>query len=121
MDYTLSLFALIFIYPLIYLISKVDKKKSDFRDFILRIPSVFSGEVSLIGPQFKSDSSKIFLGKKGLTGLWYLEKYSSSTSEKLDLIYARNQNIWLDLEILGKSFNVMFMNRKKNGKNSTRF
>lgn len=112
MDYTLGFFALIFIYPLIYLISKTDSQKSDFRKFILGIPSIFSGKVSLVGPQNQSEESKIFLGKKGLTGLWYLEKGSANSTEKLDLIYARNQNIWLDLEILGKTFNNMFMSKK---------
>lgn len=112
MDYTLGFFALIFIYPLIYLISKTDHQKSDFRKFILGIPSIFSGKVSLVGPQNQSEESKIFLGKKGLTGLWYLEKGTANSTEKLDLIYARNQNIWLDLEILGKTFNNMFMSKK---------
>ncbi len=112
MDFTLGSFALIFIYPLIYLISKVDNKESDFRKFILGIPSIFSGRVSLVGPQKQSEESKIFLGKKGLTGLWYLEGDSAVSSEKLDLIYARNQNIWLDIEILGRSFNNMLVTKK---------
>ena len=112
MDFTLGSFALIFIYPLIYLISKVDNKESDFRKFILGIPSIFSGRVSLVGPQKQSEESKIFLGKKGLTGLWYLEGESAVSSEKLDLIYARNQNIWLDIEILGRSFNNMLVTKK---------
>jgi O-antigen biosynthesis protein len=112
MDFSLGSFALICIYPLIYLISKVDKKKSDFRKFILGIPSIFSGKVSLVGPKNHSEESKIFLGKKGLTGLWYLENDSTISAEKLDLIYARNQNIWLDLEILGKTFNNMFTNKR---------
>ncbi|OGU80195.1 MAG: glycosyl transferase [Ignavibacteria bacterium RBG_16_35_7] len=112
MDLTLGLFALIFIYPLIYLISRADRKQSDFRKFILGIPSIFSGRVSLVGPKHQADDSKIFLGKKGLTGLWYLENDSANSGEKLDLIYARNQNIWLDLEILGKTFNKMFINKR---------
>jgi len=47
-----------------------------------------------------------------LTGLWYLEGESAVSSEKLDLIYARNQNIWLDIEILGRSFNNMLVTKK---------
>jgi len=64
MDFTLGSFALIFIYPLIYLISKVDNKESDFRKFILGIPSIFSGRVSLVGPQKQSEESKIFLVRR---------------------------------------------------------
>lgn len=112
MDYSICLFALIFIYPLIYLISKVGKRETDFTKFILGIPTIFSGRVSLVGPKNQSDSPKIFLGKKGLTGFWYLENESANSAEKLDLIYARNQNIWLDLEILGKTFNKMFLTKK---------
>jgi O-antigen biosynthesis protein len=112
MDYTIGMLALIFIYPLIYLTSKVGTQESDFTKFILGIPTIFTGRVSLVGPKNQSDSSKIFMGKKGLTGLWYLENESANSHEKLDLIYARNQNIWLDLEILGKTFNNMFLNKK---------
>ena len=112
MDFTLGLFALIFIYPLIYLISKADRKQTDFRKFILGIPSIFNGRVSLVGPKNQSEESKIYSGKKGLTGLWYLENDSAVSSEKLDLIYARNQNVWLDLEILGKTFNNMLVTKK---------
>ncbi|NWF90905.1 MAG: glycosyltransferase [Ignavibacteriaceae bacterium] len=112
MDFSFAAFALIFIYPLIYLTSKVDHKQTDFRKFILQIPKIFTGEFSLVGPQKKLDNSKVFLGKPGLTGLWYLEKESTGSPEKLDLIYARNQNIWFDLEILGKTFNNMFINKK---------
>lgn len=112
MDYTISSFALIFIYPWVYLIEKLSRKESDFRKFILTIPSIFTGRVSLVGPKVQSGESKMFLGKKGLTGLWYLEKETGGTSEKLDLIYARNQNVWLDLEILGKTLNNMLINKK---------
>ncbi len=112
MDYTISSFALIFIYPWVYLIEKLSRKESDFRKFILSIPSIFTGRVSLVGPKVQSGESKMFLGKKGLTGLWYLEKETGGSSEKLDLIYARNQNVWLDLEILGKTLNNMLINKK---------
>ncbi len=112
MDYTISSFALIFIYPWVYLIEKLSHKESDFRKFILTIPSIFTGRVSLVGPKVQSGESKMFLGKKGLTGLWYLEKETGGSSEKLDLIYARNQNVWLDLEILGKTLNNMLINKK---------
>jgi hypothetical protein len=112
LDYTIGSIALIFIYPWVYLIEMVSRKKSDFRKFILSVPSIFSGKVSLVGPKEQSGESKLFLGKKGLTGLWYLENESGGSSEKLDLIYARNQNVWLDLEILGKTLNNMLINKK---------
>lgn len=112
MDYTIGSLALICIYPLIYLTSKIGKRQTDFTKFVLAIPSVLGGKASLVGPKHESNDSRIFLGKKGLTGLWYLENDSATSSEKLDLIYARNQNIWLDLEILGKTFNKIFISKK---------
>jgi lipopolysaccharide/colanic/teichoic acid biosynthesis glycosyltransferase len=48
------------------------------------------------------------LGKSGLTGLWYIDEGTFTDSEKLDFYYVKNQNIWLDLEILGKTLNKMW-------------
>ena len=70
---------------------------------------------SLVGPQSISNSNELYLGKEGLTGLWYIDNNSmldQNEIEKLNIYYAKNQNIWLDLEILGKSFAKMF--RKNN-------
>jgi lipopolysaccharide/colanic/teichoic acid biosynthesis glycosyltransferase len=107
-DYTLASLVLFLVYPFIYLISKLSKKESDFRSFILKVPSVISGEYSFVGPQSDDIKSNLYLGKKGLTGLWYTENLKGNDSEKIDLYYARNQNIWLDLEILGRSINKMW-------------
>ncbi len=107
-DYTIALLVLFFIYPFIYLTSKLNKKKSDFRNFILNVPLVFSGKVSFVGPRSGSNLNNLYLGKKGITGYWYIENSEGGNSEKLDILYAKNQNIWLDLEILGKTLNKMW-------------
>ena len=110
-DYVLALLVLFFIYPFIYLASKLGKKKSDFKNFILSVPLIFSGKVSFVGPRSGSNSNNLYLGKKGITGYWYIENSEGGNSEKLDILYAKNQNIWLDLEILGKTLNKMWSKR----------
>jgi lipopolysaccharide/colanic/teichoic acid biosynthesis glycosyltransferase len=77
----------------------------------LRVPSIFTGKVSFVGPKDSSGYNDLYLGKKGLTGLWYIENIEQKDEEKLDILYAKNQNIWFDLEILAKSLNKMLTKR----------
>jgi O-antigen biosynthesis protein len=107
-DYTAAAGILLFVYPFIYLYSKLGNKDTDFIKFILGVPEIFTGKVSLVGPKNPSRYKNLYLGKKGLTGLWYIEDSDGSEMEKLDIFYAKNQNVWLDLEILGKSINYMW-------------
>jgi len=107
-DLILGMFSLIFIYPFIYFFTKLGKKKTDFRSFILSVPSVVKGEKSFVGPKEVQMDTKIYIGKQGLTGFWYIENDAKSEPGKMDFYYAKNQNIWLDLEILGRTFNKMW-------------
>ena len=68
---------------------------------------VIMGKMSLVGPK-EETQGKLYLGKKGITGLWNVEIDGEQNSEKLDIFYAKNQNIWLDLEILSKTFFKLF-------------
>lgn len=106
-DYLLASFILFLIYPFIYLTAKAGSGNSDLKRFILSVPSIFSGKVSFVGPKDPAGYKDLYLGKKGLTGLWYIENVKGKDEEKLDILYAKNQNIWFDLEILAKSFNKM--------------
>jgi lipopolysaccharide/colanic/teichoic acid biosynthesis glycosyltransferase len=99
------------IYPFIYLINKARKKTGDFAEFILKTPLILAGMVSLVGPRDINKDSNIYLGKKGLTGLWYIEDFAGIDTDKLNIFYARNQSLWFDLEILGKTLLKMW-NRK---------
>ncbi len=114
-DVSFSLLLLV-IYPFTLLFSLLHKGKGSFESFVLSAPSVLMRRKSFVGPKAISENPKLYLGKKGVTGLWFLEK-SSSVSEndfnKLDVYYAKNQNIWLDLEIVGKSFSKMFFSKEK--------
>lgn len=104
-DFALALLALFLIYPFIYLAVLMGKKPTPLTGFILKIPSVLTGRLSFVGPENINNSPGIYLGKNGITGLWYIE---GGSSEKLDIFYARNQSLWLDLEILGKTIIKMW-------------
>jgi len=113
-DLLISISILVTIFPFYFLASLFVKVKSDFGKFILGIPLIFSFKRSLVGTKDIVKSDGLYLGKQGLTGLWYIENFNrldSSELEKLNIYYAKNQNIWLDLEILGKSFAKMFMKK----------
>ena len=110
-DYTIGFLVLFLIYPFIYLAVWLGKKPTPFIGFIFKIPTIFTENCSFVGPKYVKEQSKNYLGKKGLTGLWYIENRNETESEKLDIFYARNQNLWLDLEILGKTLMKMW-NRK---------
>ncbi|MCX6149376.1 MAG: glycosyltransferase [Ignavibacteriales bacterium] len=111
-DFIIAFPILILIFPFVLVLHKVTKKKSDLINFVLSIPSIFARQSSLVGPQTNRDIN-LYLGKKGLTGLWYTEGFDSKDKDeavKLDIFYAKNQNIWLDLEILGKTISKMLNN-----------
>ncbi len=107
-DYSIALPSLFLIYPFIYFKKKITKTQSDFTKFILGFPQIISGKLSLVGPQKNEDDKNLFLGKKGLTGYWYIESADTEESNKMDFFYAKNQNIWLDIDILGKSITKMW-------------
>ncbi len=111
-DFILSLSTLFFIYPFIYLIVHINKKQNEFQKFVLKIPKVFIGEFSFVGPRENINFNELYLGKEGITGLWYIEGSEGKDSEKLNIYYAKNQNIWLDIEILGKTLIKMWGTRK---------
>ncbi len=113
-DLIFSSVILLLLYPLVYFIRKVSGSNSDFVKFVLGTPKVFSGKKSFVGPKSKSYYEELYLGKPGLTGLWYLENVEDEPEAiKLDLYYAKNQNLWLDLEILGRTFGKMFYSKEK--------
>ncbi|MCU0342711.1 MAG: sugar transferase, partial [Ignavibacterium sp.] len=107
-DFAIVIPSLFLIYPFIFFKSKLAKTQSDFTKFILGFPKVLRRSVSLVGPDSTKSISDNFLGKTGLTGYWYIENENPEELEKLNFYYAKNQNIWLDLEILAKSLNKMW-------------
>ena len=105
----------IFLFPFVYFVSKLKKETSQFTDFILGTPEVLFGRKSLVGPLNNTrkdvDENGLYLGKPGLTGLWFTENIDLNDKvelNKINLFYAKNQNIWLDLEVLGKTVSKFF-------------
>ena len=107
-DYSVVIPSLFLIYPFIFFKSKLKRGQTDFTKFVLGFPKILNGSSSLVGPQFSGQSKDNFLGKTGLTGYWYIENENPEELEKLNFYYAKNQNIWLDIEILAKSLNKMW-------------
>ncbi len=101
----------VFLLPLLMLVflpyafSKIHR--SIVKTWVSSLPSVLLGKMSFVGPK-DSSASELYIGKKGITGLWFIEQGNEKNSNKLDIFYAKNQNIWLDLEILSKSFIKIF-------------
>ncbi len=115
-DLLFSILLIIFVYPFIFLFSLLKWSQGDFINFILQIPKVLIRKKSFVGPRNKSYLENLYLGKIGITGLWFTENVSSKDEEeltKLDIFYAKNQNIWLDLEIIGKTFSKIFFRTEK--------
>jgi len=99
------------LYPFIFLKKILLNRKSLFTELILEIPQVVKGQISFVGPK-ETSSSNLFLGKRGLTGIWFTETETEENLEKLNIFYAKNQNIWLDLEILSKTLFLLKARRK---------
>lgn len=87
------------------------KKNSPAVKFINNIPQVLSGRKSFVGPETEYRPENLYIGKSGLTGFWFIEEDIEENREKLDIFYAKNQSIWLDLEILGRTFSKMIFNK----------
>jgi O-antigen biosynthesis protein len=111
LDLVLGIIILFLVYPFIYLFKKFNSKKNGLTQFILSVPNVITGEKSFVGPKESSYWAELYVGKIGLTGFWFIEDIPMTDTEevkKLDIFYAKNQNIWLDLEILGKTMSKLF-------------
>jgi GT2 family glycosyltransferase len=110
-DIFLSVPILLLVYPFVYFYQKLIRNNNDFVNFVLGVPKVLTLKRSFVGPRSISSTDKLYLGRIGLTGLWnteYLDKSDLEEQNKLNIYYAKNQNIWMDLEILGKTFAKMF-------------
>jgi len=105
---------LISVYPVLILFVKVfNKKLSKHFSKLLLLPEVFKGKLSFVGYPVWFKAQKIQSGKKGLTGLIQLnmnDRISDEEIDNLNLYYAKNQSLVLDVEILLKSFFSFFKN-----------
>ena len=113
-DVVVSVFLLIFVYPLVFLRRVSSQRElSKFSRKIVGIPRVLAGDWSVVGrPEYdpgpsRDGAANLYLGKVGLTGLVQInfhEELTNEEIEKYNLFYAKNQSVMLDFEILLKSF-----------------
>jgi len=92
---------IIFVYPIAILIRLISNKKNK----LLYLPQVFIGKYSFVGASLSEKESSIYLGKPGLTGIVQINENKNLSDEEIEhmnIYYARNQNIWLDIEIIIK-------------------
>lgn len=112
-DIVVSFVLLITVYPVLLIMKHILKiELSKYSSKLLLLPKVFSGEYSLVGnPVWLDYKTKDYIGKKGLTGLVQLNYYDNISGEELlsyNLFYAKNQSLFLDIEILLKTFFSFF-------------
>ncbi len=107
---------LIFVYPLVYFKKIFGMELGGFGRKILLLPKVLTGTLSLVGRPLDSPDGQDYLGKKGLTGIVQISEYeglSKEEIERLNIFYARNQSLALDIEILIRTLIQLFSNKKK--------
>ena len=110
-DLLIGFFMMLTVYPFYVIKMSLSVKKSVRMDFVLEIPKVIRGKISFVGPK-ENIASNLYLGKRGITGIWFTDSDNEENLEKLNIFYAKNQNIWLDLEILSKTFFLLKARRK---------
>lgn len=101
-DLVVSLILLFTIYPFFLLRYLISNKKSN----LLYLFKVIQGKYSLVGKPIGRKENSIYAGKPGLTGIVQINENKNLTEEeieRLNIYYAKNQNIWLDIEILIKT------------------
>ena len=85
------------------------KNEAEYQRIVKNSAAVLRGTWSIVGSMEPSEKDGHIMGKQGLTGLWYIEKGFSQNKEKLNLFYAKNHSLWLDAEIVSKTFMKLFM------------
>ena len=92
-------------------------------DELPQLWNVFIGEMSLVGPRpivecelqrYGEDADFYLETKPGITGLWQISgRNDTSYSERvyLDVWYAKNWSLWMDIVILAKTVSVVLRNR----------
>lgn len=92
-------------------------------DELPQILNVLKGNMSIVGPRpilpdekpfYRNRGALLFSVKPGITGLWQVSGRSDLPFEgrvDLELYYAQNWSVWLDLRILFKTFSVVLFGR----------
>ncbi len=88
------------------------RRTGPVRRVLQKLPQVGKGKLSVVGrSEYYPQGNEEIFGKIGITGVVQLNRGQSLSDEeveKLYVYYAKNQTIWLDLEIIAKSFLQLF-------------
>jgi len=103
------------VYPIVRLLHRPANARG-IAWFILLLPQVFLGRISLVGrpledpdasgPSPTGERLQSYLGPKGITGLVQINRRDDLAEEEIErykLYYAKNQSLMLDVEILLKA------------------
>jgi len=118
-DIFFGVLCLVSVYPVAFLVLKLNAFRSDRNRFVKKlmlIPSVILGKLSFVGRATwdTSEYGKEYLGKNGLTGLPQINFYKHLTTDEIEYYnyyYAKNQSLTLDIEIILKTISL-FLFRK---------
>jgi GT2 family glycosyltransferase len=108
-DFTVALIIIVFLRPIVALFFKSRKGDEEYLRIVKNAGSVVKGTWSVVGSKGPSEKDGQFMGKQGLTGLWFIEGQTPQNTEKLNIFYAKNHSLWLDVEIVSKTFMKLFM------------
>lgn len=101
-DLLFALVGTVILFPVYF-----SRRDSASRRVARKLPLVLKGKLSVVGRSeyYPQGSDEIF-GKTGITGIVQLNRgqvLSEEEVERLYIYYARNQSIWLDIELIAKS------------------
>lgn len=121
-DILCSLLLLLTLYPAVRVLEvlRIVKRKSRVSGFIRHLPAILAGAISLVGLPLQEEGGTPgpshgtgapgtegpYLGPRGITGLVQLNQragLSRDERERYELYYAKNQSLFLDVEILVKA------------------
>jgi O-antigen biosynthesis protein len=106
LDISLSCMLIVLLFPVVFVLNSLRGKP--VADWVKALPKILSGRMSFVGPPDAAVAGGIiYLGKPGLTGLVQLQRGNELQHEDIqnfNLYYAKNQSLFMDIEILLKSF-----------------
>lgn len=106
--------------------------RSSGLDELPQLINVFRGEMSLVGPrpctqyeyeQFQPWHKQRFRALPGLTGLWQVSGKNKTTFNEmisLDIRYANDRSLWMDIKIMFMTFPVLLGQVKEQQKPQTK-
>lgn len=111
LDFLLAFFTIILTPILIVILPRKVTRKIYYN-----LIEILRGNISFVGTRVAKSNE--YLGKKGITGYWYILDTASDPMEedKMDLYYAKNQNVFMDFNIIIKSINKAYRKTSKQEK-----